>query len=65
MRQSSSAEDLNPRGAAAKIAKCLGLFKERSRFVVHEREHVSQDVLLDCTVAEAPLHFALFGVLQK
>ncbi len=37
--------DLNPRGGAAKIAKCLGFFKERSRFVVQEREHVSQDVL--------------------
>ena len=46
MRQSRTAELLqSAREGAAKNAKCLGFFKERSRGAVYEREEVSQDAL--------------------
>ena len=48
-------------GGAAKNAKCLGFFKERSRGAVYEREDVWQDALRSCKLP-APLHFALFLV---
>ncbi len=40
-------------GGAAKNAKCLGFFKERSRGAVCEREEVWQDALRSCKLPGA------------
>ena len=45
MRQSRTAEVLQSAREAAKNAKCLSFFKERSRGAVYEREEVSKDAL--------------------
>ena len=66
MRQSRTAELLqSAREGAAKNAKCLGFFKERSRGAVYEREEVSKDALPELQCAERRLVLLFFGVLQK
>ena len=46
-------------GGAAKNAKCLGFFKERSRGAVYEREEVSQDALREMRGREGACFFGV------